>query len=80
MNAELASAGQPTIIIPTVYRDHYLQALRALTRQHRPDPLISALVKAQAFSNLDFTSYPSILQELRRRNWFREPDDARLIA
>jgi fido (protein-threonine AMPylation protein) len=78
MNAELVSAGRPTIIIPTVYRDDYLLALRALTRRHRPAPLIDALVRAQAFSNLDFTSYPSILQELQRRNWFHEPDEARL--
>ena len=80
MNAELVSADQPTVIIPTVYRDDYLLALRALTRRHRPAPLIEALVKAQAFSNLDFTAYPSILRELERRNWFREPDEARLIA
>jgi fido (protein-threonine AMPylation protein) len=80
MNAELVSADQPIIIIPTVYRDDYLLALRALTRRHRPAPLIDALVRAQAFSNLDFTSYPSVLQELERRNWFREPDEARLIG
>ena len=79
MSAELVSAGQPTIIIPTVYRDNYLQALRALTRRHRPGPLVAALVAAQRFSNLDFTSYPSILKELERRNWFREPDEARII-
>jgi len=79
MNAELVAAGQSTIIIPTIYRDDYLQALRALTRQRRPDPVISALVRAQAFSNLDFTAYPAVLAELQRRNWFREPDDARLI-
>lgn len=79
MNAELVSAGQPTIIIPTVYRDDYLLALRALTRRHRPAPLIEALTRAQRFSHLDFSSYPSILQELQRRNWFHEPDEARRI-
>ncbi|HEX7838773.1 MAG TPA: Fic family protein [Kofleriaceae bacterium] len=80
MNAELVSARQPTLIIPTVYRDDYLLALRALTRRHRPAPLVTALVTAQAFSNLDFTSYPSISQELSRRNWFREPDEARIVS
>ncbi|HEX3481521.1 MAG TPA: Fic family protein [Kofleriaceae bacterium] len=79
MNAELVSAGQPTIIIPTVYREDYLLALRALTRRHRPAPLIEALVKAQRFSHLDFASYPSILQDLQRRHWFHEPDEARRI-
>lgn len=80
MSAELVSAGQPTILIPTVYRDDYLQALRALTRRHRPGPLVAALVAAQRFCHLDFTSYPSALQELERRNWFREPDRARILA
>jgi fido (protein-threonine AMPylation protein) len=79
MNAELVSAGQPTIIVPTVYREDYLLALRALTRRNRPAPLIEALTRAQRFSHLDFASYPSILQDLQRRNWFREPDEARLI-
>jgi fido (protein-threonine AMPylation protein) len=80
MNAELAAAGAPTIIIPTVFRDDYLQALRKLTRRHRPDSIVDALVKAAAFSHLDFADYPRVLAELRRRNWFRDPDDARIDA
>jgi fido (protein-threonine AMPylation protein) len=80
MNAELTAAGESTIIIPTVFRDDYLQALRALTRRHRPAPLVRALVYAQRFSTLEFAPYPRILAELTRRNWFREPDDAKIIA
>ena len=80
MNAELVAAGRSTIIIPTVYRDDYLGALRALTRRHRPTPLIETLVKAQQFSRLDFSRYPVILKELQRRNWFRDSDAARIIA
>ncbi len=79
MNAELVSAGRTTIIIPTVYRDDYLLALRALTRRHRPGPLVDALARAQRFSSLEFSPYPQILAELQRRNWFREPDDAKII-
>ena len=79
MSAELVSAGRSTIIIPTVYRDDYVLALRALTRRHRPGPLVAALVAAQQLSNLEFTSYPAILKELQRRNWFREPDEARIV-
>jgi hypothetical protein len=79
MNAELTAAGEATIIIPTVYRDDYLGALRALTRRHRPDPLIQMLSTAQKFSFLDFTHYPETVKHLRRRNWFREPDSARII-
>jgi hypothetical protein len=79
MNAELVSAGQSTVIIPTVFRDDYLQALRALTRRNRAAPIVQALVKAQRFSHLKFSPYPQILKELIRRNWFREPDDAKLV-
>jgi hypothetical protein len=41
---------------------------------------VAALVAAQAFSNLTFSPYPRILKELQNRNWFREPDEARLIS
>jgi Fic/DOC family len=79
MNAEMTAAGAPTTIIPTVYRNDYLGAMRAMTRQHRPRPLIDALSAAAAFSRLDFSVYPHILNELERRNWFREPDEAKII-
>jgi hypothetical protein len=79
MSSELISAGRSTIIIPTVFRDDYLQSLRALTRRNRATPLVQALVKAQRFSHLPFSPYPQILKELQRRNWFREPDEARII-
>lgn len=80
MSSELVSAGRSTIIIPTVFRDDYLQALRALSRRNRPGPLVSMLVAAQRFSNLAFSPYPAILAELTRRNWFREPDEARILS
>ena len=38
MNSELVKAEQSKIIIPTVYRDDYLGALRKLTRQSNPKP------------------------------------------
>jgi Fic/DOC family len=79
MNAELVATGRSTIIIPTVFRDDYLQALRALTRRHRAAPLVRAMMKAQRFSTLPFAPYPSALADLQRRNWFREPDDARIL-
>ena len=79
MTSELVAAGQTTIIIPTVYREDYLLAQRALTRRHRPAPLIQALARAQRFSHLEFSPYPAILAELTRRNWFREPDEARIV-
>ena len=79
MNAELYSQQSPTIIIPNVYRTDYVGALRSLSRQDRPRPLIAMLTAAQSFSNLDFSSYPKILRELKERNWFAEPDEAKII-
>lgn len=79
MNAELVSSGQSTIIIPTVFRDDYLLALRALTRRNRPMPFVEAMVRAQRFSTLEFSSYPKVLKELTRRSWFREPDEAKIV-
>jgi hypothetical protein len=79
MNAELVAADAATIIIPTVFRDEHLQALRALTRRRRPAVLVDALAKAARFSRMDFSSYPAVLADLQRRNWFRDPDDARIL-
>jgi len=80
MNAELVAAESSTIIIPNVYREDYLLALRALTRRNRPGPIVDALARAAAFSHLDFSAYPQVLAELRRRNWFQDPEDAQIIA
>lgn len=78
-NAELASVGQSTIIIPTVFRDDYVLSLRALSRRNRTDPFARVMIRAQQFSNVEFSPYPKILQELTRRNWFREPDEAKIV-
>lgn len=79
MNAELVAVGQSKIIVPTVFRDDYLLALRALTRRHRPQPIVQALTRAQKFSSLVFSPYPAVLAELTNRNWFRDPDEAKIV-
>lgn len=79
MNAELVAQSATTIIIPTVYREDYLLTLRALTRRNRAKPLVDMVVRAHHFSRLEFSPYPAILKELRRRNWFREPGEAKIV-
>lgn len=79
MNAELFSQGLSTIIIPNVYRDDYISALRALTRRDRPDPLIRMLSRAHEFSHLKFSPYATALQAIDEKNWFRDPSEAQLI-
>jgi fido (protein-threonine AMPylation protein) len=79
MNGELISGRQRRIFIPTSYRDDYLLALRALSRQGVPDPLIRMLEYAQAFSAaIDFTGLQGALEILRRCNAFERDTEARL--
>jgi hypothetical protein len=67
------------IMIPTVYRDDYLLALRALSRQGRAEPLVKMLSHAQRFcSGIDFNDFDRARQLLEAANAFRDPDEARL--
>lgn len=50
MNADLVYAGSSKIIIPTVYRDDYIGALRKLTRQEDPKTYIRMMERAYEFS------------------------------
>jgi len=50
MNAELVTAGESKIMIPTVYRDDYIGALRRLTRKKDPDAYIRMMERAREFS------------------------------
>lgn len=51
MNAELVAAGEERIVIPTVYRDNYVSALKALSLgQHNPRPLVRVLDFAQRWT------------------------------
>jgi Fic family protein len=81
MNAELVHSGLSRIIIPTVFRDDYLLALRALSRSDRPIPLIKTLNLAQQFSwELDYSSYSVTTQILESCNAFNEPEsEVRLV-
>jgi len=79
MNAEFVKAGQSKIIIPAVYRDDYLGALRKLTRQSDPNPYIKMLQRAAEFSeNIYGDDYTGMLDYLRQCNSFSEPTEARL--
>jgi len=48
MAAELARGDLARIVIPTVYREDYLGALRALSRHDDPAPLVRCLDRAQS--------------------------------
>lgn len=79
MNAELVAGLQRRILVPTVYRDDYLLALRALSRQSIPDPLLKMLDYAQAFcAAIDFGDLQGAIEVLRRSNAFERDTDALL--
>lgn len=79
MNAELVHGGRARIIIPTVYREDYLLALRALTRQGNTDPYIRMLDRAQDFTaRIDFNDYERALAQLREGGAFLEPHEGQL--
>jgi Fic family protein len=77
MNAEPHRAGHERIMIPNVYRTEYLQALRALTHNHRTAALISVMDYAQRFvSEIDFANYAEAVKQLDARHAFGKPADA----
>ena len=79
MNAELVKANQTRIIIPTVYRDDYLGALRKLTRNDDPSVYLRMLQRAQEFSSTLIASNIDTLEyHLNQSNAFKEHDEAKL--
>lgn len=74
MNAELAAAGQSRIVIPTGYRDNYIDALRALTRTRKPEPLVRVLDYAQLFTyGMDWSSIETAVALLTQTNALLDP-------
>ncbi len=76
MNTELVAAGQSKIIIPNVFRDDYLNALRRLTRKGDPSVLIRALSRVRQFSaNITGDDFESTRKYLESCNAFKDSDD-----
>jgi len=79
MNAELVKCGLSKIIVPTVYREDYLLALRSLSRSKRVTPFIRMMSKAQEFSaGIDFLTFDVALKFLEGCNAFEEHREAKL--
>lgn len=80
MNAELVSTEECRIIIPTVYREDYLLALRRFSRDWDSDPYIRMLRRAQDFTaSIHYENYENCLAEFRKANAFLDPMDGKLI-
>jgi hypothetical protein len=77
MNAELAAGGEVRIIIPTVYRNNYLSALRAGTFGSHFGALIAVLQFAQRYTaRVDFSTRETAEADLDRTNAFRDSNEA----
>ncbi len=77
MNAELVHADQSKIIIPTVFRDDYLNALRRLTRRGDPSVLIRALSRVRQFSyHITGEDFEETRNYLTHCNAFKESDES----
>ena len=79
MNAELVKAQTTRIIIPTVYREDYLLALRKLSRRQMPDAFIRMMDRAHQFSHqLPAADFDILLQSLQSSDAFLEPHEGKL--
>ena len=77
MNAELVASGEERIVIPTAFRNNYVSALRALSRNGHPEPLIRALDYAQRWTRaVDWGDLEGTGHRLEACNAFLEPDEA----
>ncbi len=76
MNAELHAAGQMRTVIPTVFRDDYLGALRRLSRQEDPSVLIKALRFANDWTaRIDFSDLEGARAQMAATNAFEVVED-----
>jgi hypothetical protein len=77
MNAELVSGEDQKIIIPIVYRNNYLAALKTLTSDRRSLPLIRTLDFGQMCTlSIDWSDYDLAREQLESCNAFMDPIEA----
>ena len=79
-NAELVKSELSRIIVPTVFREDYILALKKLTNRKDPDTFIRIMDKLQNFSaNIYGDSFEDLNQYLTETNAYKEPSEGRLI-
>jgi hypothetical protein len=80
MNLFLTEAGLTRIIVPTVYRDDYISALKAISINSLPTPTIRMLGRAARFSRwLNMTSKATAFAALKRSNAMGRPETDKLV-
>ena len=77
MNAELVAAGENRIVVPTVYRNNYLMALKALSQNGNTGALVRTLDFAQRYTAaVDFSELDRARFILHRTHAFADPNEA----
>lgn len=77
MNAELVAVEDQKIVIPIVYRNNYLAALKTLTNDRRSTPLIRTLDFGHKFTqSIDWSDYDRAREQLEACNAFMDPNEA----
>jgi hypothetical protein len=77
MNAQLSAAGLCRVMIPLVYRDEYMTALRAMSHNANPTPLWRMLDRAQRWAALmPWTGHDRVLAALEQTNALVTPEQA----
>jgi fido (protein-threonine AMPylation protein) len=80
MNLYLSAAGLTRVIIPTVYRDDYISALKAMSSNAHPVPLVRMLARAAQFSRwIDFGSQAAAFAALKKSMALERPEAAKLV-
>ena len=75
MNAELAAAQQVRVLIPIIYRSNYISALRALSTNAWPEPIIKTLGFAQRYvAAIPWIDIKQARAVLTRTNAFVRPE------
>ena len=75
MNAELASAEQFKLIVPTVHRDSYLNGLRDATRRQKFRTMTKVFSDLQAYTaSIQWTDYAEARTTLERHFADKLPD------
>ena len=71
MNAELSVVGECRIIVPTLFREEYLDCLRVMTREREPRSFIRAMQFIRRWSAaFDYENLDQVIASMRATNAF----------
>jgi hypothetical protein len=77
MNAELVAGGEQKIIVPTIYRNNYLSALKALSHTGNSSPFVRTLDFAQKYTAaIPWDDFDVAQAALQNTNAFMDANEA----